>query len=219
VRRIQPSTFAAVAVIAFAAVAGQATASPPTGHGVLHSPHGSYHGHSSGYWIAQWWSGALSAPADESNPVIAGGCVRVGNVAIHYSGGDCSLPPGTAIFEMLFSTECSNREPAPFHAENAAEAEACGRANSGAATALDLRVDGGPWLHLLDEEFAAVIPWTTVAWPENNIFGLPGGGLISFGGYGYGALVNPLRVGRHTIDLHLEGEGAPPDSHAVITVG
>jgi hypothetical protein len=86
-------------------------------------------------------------------------------------------------------------------------------------TALVLRVDDGSWLHLLDEDFAAVIPWTTVAWPENNIFGLPRGGLISFGGYGYGALVKPLRVGQHTIDLHFEGEGAPPDSHAVITVG
>ena len=50
-------------------------------------------------------------------------------------------------------------------------------------------------------------------------FGLPGGGLISFGGYGYGALVNPLRIGQHTIDFHPEGEGAPPDTHAVITVG
>lgn len=212
------STIAAVAVTAFAALVGPAAASPPTGHGVLHPPQGSYAGHSPGYWLAQWWAGALSAPADGSNPFIAGGCVLVGKVAMHY-GGDCSVPAGTKIFVMLFSTECSNREPAPFHAENAAEAEACGRANSGAATALDLRVDGGPWLHLLDEDFAAVIPWTTVAWPENNVFGLPGGGLISFGGYGYATLIKPLSVGQHTIDRHSEGEGAPPDDHALITVG
>jgi hypothetical protein len=120
---------------------------------------------------------------------------------------------------MLFSTECGDREPEPYHAENAAEAEACGRANAGVAAALDLRVDDGPWLDLLDDDFAAVMPWTTVAWPEENIFDLPGGGLISFGGYGYVALVKPLRPGRHTIAMHLEGEGAPPDTESVITVG
>jgi hypothetical protein len=123
------------------------------------------------------------------------------------------------IFEMLFSTECSNREPDPFHAESAEEAEACGRANSGVATVLDLRIDDGPWLHLLDDAYAAVIPWTTVPWPENNIFGLPGGGEISFGGYGYGALIKPLSRGTHTIDFHPEGEGAPPPTRSVITIG
>jgi hypothetical protein len=106
----------------------------------------------------------------------------------------------------------------PFHAENAAEAEACGRANSGVATALDLPVDGGEWMHLLDEDFGAVMPFTTVTLPEDNIYGLAPGPL-SFGGFGYAALIKPLKRGNHTIDFHPEGEGAPPDSHAVITVG
>jgi hypothetical protein len=217
VRSIHAAAVAGIAATALFVLAGPATAAPPTGHGVLHSPHGAYAGHSPGYWLAQWWAGALSAPADETNPLISGGCVVTGKVALHY-GGDCTLRPGTKIIEMMFSTECSNREPEPFHAENAAEAEACGRANAGVATALDLRVDGGPWLDLLDEDFGAVMPWTTVAWPEENIFGLPGGGLISFGGYGYVAMVKPLRPGRHTIETHLAGEGAPPDTESVITV-
>ncbi len=216
--RIRRSAAAAFAVIALGSVVPAATAAPPNGHGIVHPPHASYHGHSPGYWLAQWWAGALSAPADESNPAISGGCVLKGKVALHY-GGDCSVPPGTAIFEMLFSTECSNREPDPFHAENAQQAEACGRANSGVATALDLRVDRGPTLHLLDDDFTAVMPWTTVAWPQDNIYGLPGGGTISFGGFGYAALINPLSRGTHTIDFTPKGEGAPPPTHSVIKVG
>jgi hypothetical protein len=217
--RIVPrAVLAGAAVVAALALAAPAVAAPPNGHGILKSPNGSYRGHSPGYWIAQWWAGALSAPADETNPAIAGTCVLQGTVAIHYSGGDCTLPAGTAIFEMLFSTECSNREPDPFHAESAEEAEACGRANAGVATSLRLRVDDGPWLELLDDRYAAVLPWTTVPWPENNIFGLPGGGEISFGGYGLGALLRPLPPGVHTIDFVPEGEGAPPPWHATITI-
>ena len=79
-------------------------------------------------------------------------------------------------------------------------------------------MDDGAWLDLLDEDFSAVMPWTTVAWPEDNIFGLPGGGQISFGGYGYLTMIKPLRPGRHTLDVHFAGEGAPPDSRSVITV-
>jgi hypothetical protein len=205
-------------VIALGALASVAQAAPPKGHGVLHSPNGAYKGHSPGYWLSQWWAHALSVPADEHNPVIAGGCILQGKVAIRYSG-DCTVPPGTAVFMMLFSTECSNREPEPFFAANAADAEACGRANAGAATALDLSVDGGPVMHLLDDDFSAVMPYTTVPWPEDNIFGLPGGGTISFGGFGYAALVNPLSRGTHTIDFAPQGEGAPPPDHSVITVG
>jgi hypothetical protein len=216
VRSVHPAVIAATATIALAALAGPATASPPTGHGVLHPPQGAYRGHSPGYWLAQWWAYALSAPADETNPAISGGCVVVGKVAIHYNG-DCTVRPGTAIFEMLFSTECSNREDPPFHAENAREAEACGFANRDVATVLDLRVDGGPWMHLKDDRFGAAMSFITVTLPEDNIYGLDPGPL-SFGGWGYGALINPLKPGRHTIDFHPEGEGAPPDVHSVITV-
>lgn len=210
------TAIATTVVILGAALAGPATAAPPTGRGVLQPPQSSYRGHSPGYWLSQWWAAALSAPADEDNPAIAGGCVIQGKVAIHY-GGDCTVRPGTSIFEMLFSTECSTLEDPPFHAENAAEAEACGRANVGVATAADLRVDGGPWMHLLDPAFAAAMPFVTITLPENNLYGLPAGPM-SFGGYGYAALIKPLRPGRHTIDFHPEGEGAPPDVHSVITV-
>ena len=74
------------AIVAFGALASAAQAAPPTGHGVLHSPNGAYKGHSPGYWISQWWAHALSAPADEHNPVIAGGCIVQGRPA----GGKCS---------------------------------------------------------------------------------------------------------------------------------
>jgi hypothetical protein len=217
-RNIRWWAVAATIAAWFGVLASGASAAPPTGHGVLHSPNGAYRGHSAGYWLAQWWAPVLSMPADDSNPAISGGCVLKDKVALHY-GGDCTLPPGTAIFEMLFSTECSNREPAPFHAENAKEAEACGRANIGVATGLDLRVDNGPTLHLLDDRFATAMPFTTVDWPEDNIYGLPGGGKISYGGYGFVALIDPLSRGTHTIDFTPSGEGAPPPTHSVITIG
>jgi len=205
------------ALVALGLLAGPAAAKPFPGHGVLHSPHGAYNGHSPGYWLAQWWAPVLSTPAGDENPAISGGCVVRGKVALHY-GGDCTLRPGTSILEMLFSTECSNREPDPFHADNEREATACGKANAGVATGLDLSVDGGPVMHLLDDDFATSMPYTTVPWPEDNIYGLPGGGTISYGGYGWVALIKPLHKGTHTILFTPSGEGAPPPTHSVITV-
>lgn len=204
-------------VLALAVLTSSADAKPFTGHGVLHSPRGSYNGHSPGYWLSQWWAAVLSTPATDANPAISGGCVVRGKVALHY-GGDCTLKPGTSIFEMLFSTECSNREDPPFHADNEREATACGKANSDVATGLDLSVDGGPVMHLLDDEFATSMPYTTVPWPQDNIYGLPGGGKISYGGYGWVALIKPLKKGAHTIDFTPSGEGAPGPTHSVITV-
>jgi hypothetical protein len=55
--------------------------------------------------------------------------------------------------------------------------------------------------------------------PEDNVYGLPGGGEISFGGYGYGALIRPLSRGTHTLEQRFEGDGAPPPSSNLITVG
>lgn len=206
-----------VAVLVFGVLAAPAAAKPFTGHGVLQSPRGSYNGHSPGYWLSQWWAEALSTPAGDSNPAIAGGCVVRGKVALHY-GGDCTLRPGTAIFEMLFSVECSNREDPPFHAENEREAIACAKAASDVVTGLDLSVDGGPDMDLFDDEFATSMPFTTVPWPEDNIYGIPGGGTISYGGYGWVALIKPLKKGRHTVVLTSSGEGAPPPTRSVITV-
>jgi len=214
-RRLVALPFALVLVLGV--LVASAGAKPFTGHGVLHSPNGAYAGHSPGYWLAQWWAAVLSTPAGDENPAIAGGCVVRGKVALHY-GGDCTLRPGTSIFEMLFSVECSNREPDPFHADNQHEATACGRESSDVVTGLDLSVDGGPVMHLFDDDFATSMPFTTVAWPQDNIYDLPGGGKISYGGYGWVALIKPLRKGTHTIDFAGSGEGAPPPTHSVITV-
>jgi len=85
-------------------------------------------------------------------------------------------------------------------------------------TGLALSVDGGPVMDLLDDEFTTSMPFTTVPWPEDNIYGLPGGGTISFGGFGWVALIKPLNKGTHTIDFAGSGEGAPPPTHSVITV-
>jgi hypothetical protein len=196
--------------------ASPAIAGPPVGHGVLHSPNGAYAGHAPGYWIGQWWSIVLGTPFDETHPLNTHGCVLVGKAAIDF-GGDCRVPAGTPIVEMLFSNECSDLEDPPFHADTPAEAAACGFAGRTIVQALDLRVDGGPTLHLLDDAFGAFMPYTTVQLPDNNVYGFPAGPM-SFGGYGYVALVNPLPVGQHTIDFHPEGEGAPPDVHTDVTV-
>jgi hypothetical protein len=206
-----------LAVLVFGVLAAPAGAKPYTGHGVLHSPKGSYNGHSPGYWLAQWWAEALSTPVGDDNPAIAGGCVVRGKVALHY-GGDCTLRPGTAIFEALFTVECSNREDPPFHAENQRQATACAKENSSVLEGLDLSIDGRPGLDLFDDDFTTSMPYTTVAWPEDNIYGLPGGGTISYGGYGWVALIKPLPKGRHTLVLTSSGEGAPPPTRSVITV-
>ena len=74
-------------------------------------------------------------------------------------------------------------------------------------------------MHLLDDDFSAMIPYTTVPLPQENILGVPGGGTISFGGFGYAALIDPLSRGVHTVDYAPQGEGAGPPVRWLITVG
>jgi len=162
-----------------------------------------------GLLLRDWWEGPLSVPADDpANPFNARGCVVRGRVALFY-GGECTIPKGTQVFRVAVTTECSNVEEPPFHAETPREALLCGLLGDQFVTAATLTLDGGPPVDLLDGRFDAFMPWSQVVIPQNPIFGGTPGEIMRYGGHGYVALVRSLSVGTHTLLLHMEGQDEP----------
>jgi hypothetical protein len=174
--------------------------------------------------LTTWWKGGLSQPAGDSNPLFSGGCPLVGkHTAIDY-GGECTVPAGTWIFEVGFTTECSNIEEDPFHADTPREARLCGLANDQALSELTVAVDDAAPVSLLDGRFDAFLNPTRITIPVDPIFGGTPGEIMRYGGHGYVALIRPLAVGEHTILLHtgpgpvgVPPEGIDAETHVTVT--
>jgi hypothetical protein len=176
-----------------------------------------------GYLLSRWWLEVLSRPFDEANPLVASGCVRYGPIALQYPGpGVCTVPRGTWIFLVAFTTECSSIEDPPFHASNFREAAACGLASDRMISTAAYTLDGGRPVEVASSRFGAFIPWTKVVMPENGIFGGTPGDVMFFGGHGFVGLLPPPAVGRHNLHLHVDGSipdiGLPADFDSPIVV-
>ena len=218
-RSIRPAAVAgAIALaLAFASAATAATAPRPPAHADMQSQRGGGGGHGDrhvvpagplvgGLLLAQWWrEGVARSLDDPDNPLVNGGCVRYGPIALDY-GGECTVPAGTWIFSVGFTTECSTVEDPPFHAETAREARECGLANDRKLTENTLSVDGGRPVDLRSGRFDAFMPFIRVVIPATPVLGGTPGEVMRLGGHGYVALVRPLPVGRHTLRLHVDGE-------------
>jgi hypothetical protein len=168
-------------------------------------PPGGFRG---GLLLRDWWRGALSVPDGPVHPFTPKGCVVRGRIALSY-GGECTVPKGTQVFAVALSTECSNVEDPPFHAETPEEARACGLLGDQILTEATLTLDGGPPVNLLDGRFGVFMPWSQVVIPENPIFGGTPGEIMRYGGHGYVALVRSLSVGTHSLVLHMDGQDQP----------
>jgi hypothetical protein len=162
-----------------------------------------------GYLLREWWEPALSVPADDpSHPFNADGCILRGPIAFHY-GGSCTVPEGTVVFIVAASTECSDVEDPPFHAETPRQARQCGLLGDRPYTTITETLDGGTSVDLLDGRFDAFIPWSRVVIPESPIFGGTPGETMRYGGHGFVALVWSLPPGEHTVARHLDGVEEP----------
>ena len=124
-----------------------------------------------------------------------------------------------------FTVECSNIEPDPFHADTPLEAARCGLRNDLLITKTTLALDGGGRSRSgTGASGRSCCPGRVVV-PENGVFGGTPGEIMRFGGHGYVALIRPLPVGVHTLQLRIEGPeeilGIPPagiDATTTITV-
>ncbi len=164
--------------------------------------------------LTTWWSGPLGKSADDpANPFVNGGCPKAGRHLVLDYHGQCTVKAGTWIFEVGFTTECSNLDPAPFHVETPLAAARCGLRTDRLLTEVTLSMDGGRPLSLLDGRFGTFMLPGRVVVPENPVAPGAPGQIMRFGGHGYVALIRPLPVGEHTLHGHVEGaiDGLPAE--------
>src|SRR3954453_396503 len=111
-------------VVGLAVVPGGAPAQPGAG---LAYPPGS---HDAGTLLAEWWSGNFAQPGSD-NPLLGAGdpCLKVGPgdkilAPAPAPGGtiECTVKPGTKVFMVGFTNECSTLEEDPFFADNPEDA-------------------------------------------------------------------------------------------------
>ena len=122
----------------------------------------------------------------------------------------CTVKPGTKIFVVGFSWECSTFNGDHFdYGVSEGQLRACARAHD-VPTAPPVTVDGRAIS--LNEVETAKLP---IALPENNIF-LPDPHRTGYSvAHGWVALLNPMTPGRHEIVIV---SGVQPVSHTSIVV-
>jgi hypothetical protein len=150
--------------------------------------------------LAAVWSTVLSTP-DAQNPFGSGGvafaCIDIGGTVSAFGPNGvpaCTVKPGTKIFVIAFSTECST-----FEGQGPTEAElrACAE-QADLRTAPSLTIDGQPRVPT-----KADTGLLRIALPADNLFGLPpGAGGVSVAD-GWVLLLHPLTPGTHTIVIDL----------------
>lgn len=150
------------------------------------------------------WKTVLQTPGAQ-NPVVGDGCFRLGDILAPFSvnptgAGPCTVKPGTKIFVVASSVECSTFEPPPYFGANEVELRNC--VGQDVKTMPIVTLDGKP-LPVAEVE----TPLLNITLPaEDNIFGVPPGtGLQGQSvAHGWVALLHPLTPGEHKI----VGEGA-----------
>jgi hypothetical protein len=205
---------AAVVALLLAVLGSAMQASAARTPGVL-PPQSHPFGHTYGEWQARWnqWAYSLPIPEnpgfDETGALCANG--QSGHVwftsFVTHPGTTtraCTIPSGTALVVLVAIVECSTVEPPPFFGGDEAELRAC--ASSGFEAVFDgpmsLTLDGVPVRDLLG--YRSITPLFDFTLPEDNLLGLPAGTTGSGVSDGVVVVLTPLKVGAHTIAIHIE---------------
>jgi hypothetical protein len=150
-------------------------------------------------YLAAMWTTVLETPSAQ-NPFGSGGmafaCLDLGGHTVapitpEPTGVEsCTVKPGTKIFVVASSFECST-----FEGQGTTEAELrdCAR-QTDLQVAPSVTVDGSP-LPVTEVETRLL----NIVLPENNIFGQPAGTPGLSVGHGWVVLLHPLTPGTHTV--------------------
>ena len=154
--------------------------------------------------LGELWTTVLEAPA-ATNPFTGGDpCIDLGGrVVAPFAGGPeftCTVEPGTKLFVVGFSTECSTVEPPPFHGTDEASLRQCARDADAAIGTPTVTLDGSP-VALTETETGLL----NLVLPAGNIFDLPAGTEGQSVAHGWVALLHPLPPGSHVIRIELRG--------------
>jgi hypothetical protein len=152
--------------------------------------------------LGRLWTAVLETPAPQ-NPFGSGdaasACWRLGGTVTPFGPAgvpSCTVKPGTKIFEVGNSVECSTFEG---NGTTEAQLRACAR-SSDVKTAPTVTVDGRPI-----PVVAAETDLLHITLPANNIFGVPASCTGLSVGHGWVALLHPLTPGSHTIVIKVPG--------------
>lgn len=170
------------------------------------------HGYSYGEWTAAFSQWVVGQPAS-TNPLFNDStgafCGEGQSGSVWFLGPSgvsnpvvpisriCTIPAGQTLFVNVAFSECSTVEG---NGGTEAGLRACVRANLDLATNLALSVDGVPVANIVG--YRAESPLYTLAFPADNIFGLPGSGSTQSVAAGYSLMLTPLLPGQHTIWIH-----------------
>jgi hypothetical protein len=105
--------------------------------------------HKSGGLLGALWESVLETPLAD-NPLAGGDpCVDLGGVVAPFGPSNtssltCTVKPGTKLFIVAQSYECSTVEGPPFFGGNEAELRACARAADSGFTRIEITLDGHP---------------------------------------------------------------------------
>ena len=151
--------------------------------------------------LTEMWTTVLELPTPD-NPFGGGGsasaCIDLGGTLAPFAGGpefSCTVKPGTKLFIIGYSAECSSWEG---QGDEEAVLREC--AHDQVATAVG---EDGPVV-TVDGKVLPLQPIDTpfmqdIVLPADNLFGLPAGEPGVSVGFGWVARVNPLPPGTHTI--------------------
>ena len=164
--------------------------------------------------LAALWTSVLETPSDQ-NSFGEGdqnyACWDLGGTVapFHPIGAEsCTVKPGTKIFIVGYSVECSTFEG---NGSTEAELRACARVNS--STESTVTLDGQP-VSVTEAE----TPLLPITLPADNLFGLPAGTSGLSVGHGWVAPLHPLRPGTHTVVIHTSGL-APVATQIIVEPG
>ena len=166
--------------------------------------------------LGESWAARLVLPAENR---FVGRCQplgRGGQVLQPVIGDDgtatCTARPGKPIF-LRYGTFCNDVEPPPYFGADAAAQRACAVALDEGVVALRIGVDGRPPVEIHRPRFDLISPQRTVQLPPDNFMGVPPQ-TMTFVAHAWGALVDGLRRGRHTITFQI----VTVDFDATVTV-
>jgi hypothetical protein len=161
--------------------------------------------------LAQLWTTVLETPAARNPFAVetASGCWDLGGTVSAFGPNppgvpSCTVKPGTKVFVLGSSNECSTfEEPFP---KTEADLRTCARKGD-SQTAPPVTVDGKP---VPMTETAT--PLLHIKLPADNVFGAPAGSTGLSVGHGWAALLHPLTPGSHRIDIG----GANPATTTIV---
>ena len=186
-----------IAVLAAPVAAAQA---PSRGGGAVVSP-ARGGGLTGGELLGEAW--ARGSYSNDPNP-LNGTCESITRdvLAAHFDDdltATCTATQRTRLF-LFFGTACFNVEEGV--GETREEQLACAAAGDRAIHELNVTVDGGKTINIVNQRFELFSPQRMVQLPEDNVFGVAAQ-TVTFTAHAWGAVVRRLRPGQHIVTFQL----------------